>query len=799
LTNGPNNTWTSEVEKTIGPDLECVNRRFGEICQLRDLLNQHEAFQEDVIPIYNGVSFPQGQQLTLYVDSATLKGSFNGNNFSVTSRIHPDWDNFADQKCESVADLSYGSVASISQYGGTTGRSSPGGGHKIYNEAHPDADNPELAWQPQDGSTYFKPNQTQEQAYQSCDEALITTIGMIGGPKESMAKYDSLASGSFFWAPNGSEVFMESESEILYTVSLLPGTVDGVAAYKSTKKGFRYLTPIPESLYTVYETDYVGYQVVEIGFDKALRLYDERWEDQIYVSFTSSIGPNPVDIIEWLINKYTDLTIDSASFTSVKTATTNYPNNFYLTDRPDVHDLIQDIAYQSRCAVFIRNDVVYIKYLSEEPSSERTINESDIMFGTFKEFLSETEDVYTTHKVAWKKAGAPVRDDQRVERKVVLKYNVDKYGTVTEEWDYYTYNIYELVLKSSTFWLIRKANSWRKVAFTLPIEHMDLDVGDCITLNVGQFGDAIKVIIEEMQLNADDNTIDVVCWTPIRAGETSEYYWAWPAAKAAHQIWPLAGDTHGGAGYSFEVTPPVGHILLGGAHRDDQLQITTGDLHPSDLDDTLPTLPPCELSNFNEAEFNDPDPSAKALATAQSGARQIAENTISGGGNSGGSDKKKPKDDGNCRNAGIGCNYIVLVDWHTSHAQGYAGEGARNGVCGGPCPCDGGCPSCYGPTWTVCHTYGSAWGAKMAADYWKQTYGAEEDGWWECRDTRVIGAWAANGDNDKESTNNGADCEDISTATGETQGQTPLQQLKVPAGLTGAEPQGSIGDPVSEG
>ncbi|MHA2070140.1 MAG: hypothetical protein ACXABY_37715, partial [Candidatus Thorarchaeota archaeon] len=77
---------------------------------------------------------------------------------------------------------------------------------------------------------------------------------MVGGPKESWAKYDALESSSFFWAPNGSEVFMAAESEILYTVSLLPGTVDGVAAYKSTKKGFRYLTPIPESLYTVYET-----------------------------------------------------------------------------------------------------------------------------------------------------------------------------------------------------------------------------------------------------------------------------------------------------------------------------------------------------------------------------------------------------------------------------------------------------------------------------------------------------------------------------------------------------------------
>jgi hypothetical protein len=43
---------------------------------------------------------------------------------------------------------------------------------------------------------------------------------------------------------------------------------------------------------------------------------------------------------------------------------TNYPANFALTQRGNVLDLIEDIAWQSRCVTYIRNGVVYIKYLA---------------------------------------------------------------------------------------------------------------------------------------------------------------------------------------------------------------------------------------------------------------------------------------------------------------------------------------------------------------------------------------------------------------------------------------------------
>ena len=792
--------------ETVGPDLECVNRRFGEICKLRDLYDQQIAYEDDILNIYNGVSFPQGERITIHVDDATFNGTFSGNQFHVFSRQHPEWATFNHQECRSVDPVSYSDVPARPQYGGTANiRQGAGGFYDPTSNYHNTSEGSAYytankAWIPDSTVASYIPNQTQPQAFASCDEALINTPGMVGGPIESWAIYDAMEESRFFWAPSGSEVYMEGEQEILYIASLLPGTVDLVAAYRRAPNGFRYLTEVPADRYTVYETDYDGYQVVEIGMDKALSQYydlttndTEGWEDQIYVSFTSSVGPNPCDIIEWLVNKYTNLTIDATSFAAVHTSLTNYPTNFYLTDRPDVYQLIQDIAYQSRCSVYIRNDVVYIKYLSLEPTSVRTLSEDDILSTSFVESLSETEDVYTTHNIHWQKGGAAVRGDQSIERRIILKYNVDKYGTVESDWMYYCLNHYDLALKTATFWLMRKANSWKRLTFSLPIKHMDLDVGDCVTINVQQFSTTpIKAIIEAMNLNPDANVVDIECWTPLRSGEVSPFYWAWPSQQSAAAVWPLADDTAGGGGYNFNVTPPTGHILLGGSHRDDQIIITTGDLHPSDLDDMLPTIT-CELSDY--LNFNEKPPEIVAKEIAATAARQAMENTMTGGGNPGAGGEIKTETD-TCGKSYSGCGYKVKVRWHLSTRQGQAtalgGPASPTadpmGPCGGPCGCLGGCPSCTGPIWTTCHTFGAPWAARYFAEYMEQQYGKETGGYWYCNESGVIHTHATNGTHAAEYTNNGADCESIgaSSSTDSPDG-TIATETATPTGLTGNE------------
>jgi hypothetical protein len=216
-------------------------------------------------------------------------------------------------------------------------------------------------------------------------------------------------------------------------------------------------------------------------------------------------------------------------------------------------------------------------------------------------------------------------------------------------------------------------------------------------------------------------------------------------------------------------------LLLGGAHRDDQLIISSGDLYPSDLDDSIPSVL-CELSDY--LNFNEDTPDIVAKEIAQSAARSTVETTVSGGGNSGGSNSEL--EDINECGTGAGCNYKVIVQWHTSELQGQDNPAG----CGGPCGCVGGCSSCSGPLWSVCHTYGTAWGARQAAQYWKNSYPRPE--YWRCGQTVVWSVAVANG---THSGPGAGDCEDISGGGTDPGGDTAAGEIANPIGLTGNEPE----------
>ncbi len=713
-TQGANNEWSTNDVTSSSPSMECVNRRFGEICVLKDLLEKQEAYENPTLSIYNGVSFPQDETVTIWIDGAEFKGSFNGNTFSIMDRKHPEYDTFNHVQCRNVRDRYYGSVAGHATSSWERATNNIGG-----------------------DNTSYKYNGDVDQAFADCDAALVRTIASAGGPSESWKAYEDMESSDFFWMAAGTEVFMEGESEHLFVASLTPATVDKVAAYRRLANGKRILVDVPASYYTVYETDYDGYLVVEIGFDKKLSLIDEDFEDQIYVSMTSILGPNVADCIQWLVEKYTSLTVDATSFAAVKAATTNYPCNFALLERLSVYQVMQDLAYQSRCSVYIRNDVVYLTYLAVEPTAVRTISEDDILLGTFVESLSNTDDIITTHKITYRKAGARVRGEDPLDFKIHLKYNVEKYGTEVEEWDYYTQNNYDTVLKSATFWLIRKACSWKKLEFDLPVKHIDLDVNDAIMVDVAQFSSTpVKCIIELSRYDPVNNLVHIVCWTPIRSGELEPYYWAWPAAQAATAVWPLPGDTNGGAGYNFEVTPPIGHVLLGGATNEDQITITTGDQHPSDLDDTLPVVE-CLVSDL--IDFDETPPEIIALQVAQSTSRESMDQSQGGGG--GGASGGDSEQDQSCGfPVGGGCGYKINVTWHRSETQGISCTEPGCPPCGGPCFCTSGCPSCSGPSWVKCHTFGAAWGAQMLGDYYGSASKLISDTW-SCMETAVVTNW----------------------------------------------------------
>jgi len=695
----------AETKENWGPDQGCVEDRFYAICDLMHQLEQQRAYEHPTMTIIDGKRlFPQNEKITLSIEGGKFTGYFADSDvFHIESREHPDYAINPPSKCAPVADRSYTITGVLDQ---SDWVQTPSG------TAWYDAS----VYKGANGGTDIDPQEIKD----FCDKSVQTDAGWAtdGGPAASQKAFDDMVTSSFFWARAGSKVYMEAEAEVLYVVSLVPCTITRVAAMK-TVRGLQKLVTVPADHYTIYETDYDGYTVTEIGMTKPLsertevvtnpdgtkRSVSSNWSDELYVSVTSSVGPNPVNIIVYLLEKYTALTHDTASFNHVRNKLQKYPCNFALVERKNVMQLIADIATQSRCVVYVRDNTVYLKYFSEEPGSVVTIAESDILANTLKITLSNTDEIATKHVITW------MRGQSEGELKLILKHNVAKYGTHEKEAEYYTQNVYDNILKSATFWMIRDANVWKLVEFTAPLKHLQLEVFDCVTLNLASLAPApVKAVVTSVKYDVAAEQITLTCWTPLKAGETAPYIHAWPANIPAGTIFPTAEERLTGLGYEFTVKPPEGHLLY--VEPEDtgqpQLTLTSGDPSPSDLDDEIGT---CFCPTTDDAIVDEPDPVFDALKRAQR-ANQSEQDTKASapdvaGSSGGGSDKHdKPKGSCECEPGPVnGCNCIVAImyctaDWCQSNWA--------------PCTCTGFCYAgqcggvCTGSLFTWCYTMGSS-------------------------------------------------------------------------------------------
>jgi len=332
----------------------------------------------------------------------------------------------------------------------------------------------------------------------------------------------------------------------IYVANILPSTIKAVAAYR-TVKDQRFLATVPTSYYTKNESESMGpLSVTSIRIHTPLKNLNGGWEDELYVTLESSVGPNVVEILQWLIEEYTDRTVDSTSFNATKAKFRNgsneelYPANFALLDRKNVFEELNNIAWQARCALIESNGVFYIKYLSEEPTPSITIAEEDIEYNSFKINLTETEDLVTRLDAKWKPNYLPLENGKQ-QNSIILRHNVKKYGLQKKEFDFYIYNIQELVIKSATFWLIRYANTWKRIEFNTFLHKMQLETLDDfnLSLSTALLADTdVTCLIEKATYDSNAKSISISAWTPVRAGEKTPYVFAWPANVDASKEFP---------------------------------------------------------------------------------------------------------------------------------------------------------------------------------------------------------------------------------------------------------------------
>jgi hypothetical protein len=331
--------------------------------------------------------------------------------------------------------------------------------------------------------------------------------------------------GAFF-AQGGAGVTIFTNEPLRYFVSITPGTVVKVAAFTTFQSGEHVLVDVPTNAYRVYVQNYGSVSVTVVEVKEALSKLDPAYEDAVYVTFRSSVGPNPIDIMKYLISKYADIPYDTASFAECRAALENYPMHFCLTQKKNIVMVLKELAFMSRTAISIKSGKFFCRYLPAEPTSEFTFTENNILTQSLELGFTDTEQLVTKYVASWRAHGA-----QEDDNKVVLRYNVKKYGTHETTIDFYAFNYISAIVKTLTFWINRRGHTWKKLRFSAALDALNIETFDGVTLDFdGNYASNGPVLgyVENGNYNPDKNTMDFVVWTGVRAGDMESYDLAYP-------------------------------------------------------------------------------------------------------------------------------------------------------------------------------------------------------------------------------------------------------------------------------
>lgn len=348
---------------------------------------------------------------------------------------------------------------------------------------------------------------TPYEGYFTYQRPIDTSINIPGHEETAYTKIVSTWKWGHHWGYKyltpGAVVTVDTATPQKYIVSTIPGVVTKVSAYTNWE-GQRKLVEIPENLYSV-QTENLGVDVITITFSDALSHYEgQNWEDDIYVTFRSSIGPDSVEILKYLIDNYTELDYNLTSFNDA----TSSDCNFVLYDRKGVMTFLREIAWQTRSAIYLNNNEFYLLYLPDERVSIDTITSTDIEVKTLKITYTNTEDLVTKMVCHWHNDGTEMQPNE-----VILDDNIDLYGTQEDNYNFYVYDNLNAVKESAEYWLEQYSNTWTIIKWISPLSKLNLETFDTIGIQ------NTTGVITSAAYVPNNYSIEFECKTILKAGE----------------------------------------------------------------------------------------------------------------------------------------------------------------------------------------------------------------------------------------------------------------------------------------
>jgi hypothetical protein len=516
------NQWHSEQLRAVS---EYAARRSEAARRQREYAAQ-QAYSRvgSYISIWNGKTFPQGTKIWLNVGGCLVYGQFKyegedrfadagePDNFYVSQVVHPEECCYFGRHCEELGCTDYEVVIPGTTYG------------LYYNYSN---ENERAMWQADSAGLWSAEYTGFSTAYTDVNRdsrGISNTRNLATSDQAGYGNQKIVGTqAGFAWIPAGSRVRIAYSNPVEYIISIVPCTVEYIAAYR-TFAGARHLTKVPTEYYTMSTRDYGEGLVAQVlTLTKPLSaIAGYGFEDQVYAAVTSSIGPDIVDIITYLIQRYLPtITCDAISFTAAKTRTGKYPANFVLLERKNILEVLSDICYQSCLVLWFSNGIAYLRHLQQVPIPAALITLDDISITSLTMTHTATEDIITKYVSTYK-----VTYDQEDPYQIAIRYNTAKYGVTEESTDYFIYTNRSSVVRSATYWAIRRGNVWKKVQFTTALNTLILESMDAVRLRLPELGyelnDVIGVV-EETLLNTDEFTITYIVWLPVRSGEIISY------------------------------------------------------------------------------------------------------------------------------------------------------------------------------------------------------------------------------------------------------------------------------------
>lgn len=337
----------------------------------------------------------------------------------------------------------------------------------------------------------------------------------------------------FIWIDGGTQIKIFGFPRI-FIASI--GFVNVLNLWATNKYG---RAVVPRNWYVIEHTFFGSLPVTRIVFPSPLESYPGEWQaGDVEIDAIGSLGSNAVDIMTWAIVTFSGFTYDNPSFVYARTKVDPLPMNFILKTRMNVVSFLKEVAFQARCAIWLNDRKFFIRFLPEEQTPVETITDADVEVNSLTLTSDDTEKLVTKFVATYRE-----RENQPEESKIVYRYNIRKYGTLEETYDFFCYTNALYVQKVAEFWMIRKSNSWKRVQLKVFLNKLRIEAFDTVTLNltenIASYG-PVNGLVTKSVFDPDDDSLNLEIWLPVRLGEMTPYAYAFPGSTTA--IYPRNDD-----------------------------------------------------------------------------------------------------------------------------------------------------------------------------------------------------------------------------------------------------------------